>query len=150
MFRNSFFYLQLTLLCFRLVGNIFFFCCALLVNQFNLKRVFPSILILLIILSWIFNLQLKNQRDTPIINLRKASQFGGTESTIVAKKVVVGENDLKNQLNFYQNLDNLRIKNLSVLLNLSQIYEIIGQKEASDKHLRAAQQILPTIRLVIK
>ncbi len=148
MFNNFLFYLRLTWLCFKLFLSLIGFGLSFLLKKTGKGAFLEFSLIILVLLSAMFNLYLFEKKNTPEISLRKIEVFTVSDQEMISQKMILKENNVQDRLDYYQELDKNKVKSLGLFLNLSQLHEIKGSKELSGEYLDRAQRIEPRINKI--
>jgi len=145
--NNLTFYIRLTWLCFKLFFDLLVFLFVFLLEKINKSQLALFLLIVLFFSVWIFNFYLFNQKTTPKIDLEKITNVQNLDKNFLKPQVkVLKDEDLEKTLEYYKKIDEKKIKNLSLFLNLSQLNKANGNEDLSKKYVDQAQQIEPKIK----
>jgi hypothetical protein len=118
-----------------------------LIYRINQKKAVRIVLVALICLIWIFNFRLFQQKNTPQINLKKAIAIQNLKQDVLrGQQYTFKRTEIEEKIEYYQKLDETKIQNLSLFLNLKQLNDVIEDENAAEKYFNKAQQIEPTIK----
>jgi len=139
-------YLKLGWLCFRLSSSIFFFGIDVLLIKIQQKKTWPIFFAITISFIWIINLYILTKKNTPQIEIID-SQFleDSGEISIQKTNTLLIKDQLKTKLEAYKIIEESGIKNLSLYLNLSQLYNILDENQLAQDYLSKAKEINPQI-----
>lgn len=139
-------YFKLAIFCFRLLFNLLFFLLVFLFKKTNIIEFFSTIIFILLILAWIFNFYLFNQKNTPKIVLEKTTILNGSSTDCFKpNKEIFKEEKFLEKLEYYTSLNKMNIKNPNLLLNLAQLSILNKNENLSEKYFEQAQQIEPKL-----
>ena len=143
---NLLFYLKLTWLCLKLAFSLIAFAIDFLLIKTNQQKFLKFILLFLIIFSLGLNFLVIKQKNTPQVEIQQVKIFEKTDQELPKTQVVlINENEVSIEIEQLQKIEKLNIKNLGLLLNLSQLNKAIGQNESAKEYFRKAKQIAPQI-----
>lgn len=136
----------MTWLCLRLSFNLFVFGLNFLFIKINAKKLLNIGLLSLIILSFGLIFLIIKQKNAPQIEIQHMEIFDKTGQELPKSQlIVITENEIPSEIETLKKLENLKIKNLGLLLNLSQLNKAIGQDELAKEYFKQAKQIAPQI-----
>ncbi len=133
--------------CVRLFLNLLSFLLIFLFKKINQGRLAPILLALLILFIWILNFYLVSQRSTAVINLIKVDSVGNLNKTSqTTKTIIVKKEDMTKKLEYYEEINERKIKNLGLYLNLAQLNKLAENAGLAKEYFDKAQLIEPQIK----
>ena len=130
----------------KLAFNLLVFAIDFLLIKINHQKFLKISLLFLIILSWSFTFLVIKQKNTPQVETQYVKILENQNQGLPKSQLVVlDKNEMINEIEILQKTEEWNIKNVGLLLNLSQLNKAIGQNELAKKYFEQAKQITPRI-----
>lgn len=138
------FYLKLAWLCLKLSFNLFLFGLSILQLKFNQKKFWFSISIVLFLLIWSSNFYIFHKKNTPqiqIVEIQILENESG--SSLPKERVLLTKSQAEEKIKNYEKTEQLKVHNLGLWLNLSQLNQVLGNEKLAQDYLNKAKIIAP-------
>lgn len=144
MIRKVIAFFQLSYLCFQLALNILAFGAEVFLVRVKKNRINKFLLLFLFFLIWLGNLYIYHKKNTPQIEIIAHSSIESPLNIdLPTNQFLLTKIEVANLLMTYTEIEKNQVKNLGLYLNLSQLENVIGNKELAQKHLQQAKNITP-------
>jgi hypothetical protein len=139
------FYLKLAWLCLSLGFKILWFAIDFLLQKINQKKAIAIVGISLISFVWVINFYIFYKKNTPQVELVTIQINDNGQESLVKQRVVLEKSQVEDGIKIYKEIEEMRVKNLGLLLNLNQLNKALNNEDVAQKYLDEAKAISPNL-----